>query len=122
MANLFTLRSPLMIRLPDGSETVIAELFPHPEGLVYFQIGWHLGQPEEGIHVLRGELQGEGPWKIADHVINVLGCHGSNPELAMAHEQWQVDILQPESDYPPCGLIAAIARRLGAVTDEGSQG
>ncbi len=116
MANLFTVKAPLMIRHANGEEYVIAELFPHFDGLVYFQLGWHLGQPEETIHVIRGELKGEGPWKISDCVINVLGCRGSNPELAMEYERGQILLADPASEYPPAELVAAIARRLGAIT------
>ncbi|NNF95598.1 MAG: hypothetical protein HKM94_01565, partial [Halobacteria archaeon] len=45
MADLFSMTTPLMIRSPDSEEQVIAEIFPHPEGLVYFELYWHLGQP-----------------------------------------------------------------------------
>ena len=81
MADLFSMTTPLMIRSPHGEEQVIAEIFPHPEGLVYFDLYWHLGQPEETIHLVKGTVRGEGPWRIGEHVINVLGCHGTNAQL-----------------------------------------
>ncbi|MFP3874668.1 MAG: hypothetical protein ACLFQT_04900 [Thiohalophilus sp.] len=117
MADLFSITAPLMIRTPDGEEKVIAHHFPHPKGLLYFDLYWHEGQPWKQTHVIEGEVTGEGPWKIGDHVINVLGCHGTNSDLAMQYEQWQSYIQRPDADYPPEPLIAAIAKKLGATPD-----
>ena len=117
MANLFSMTSPLMIRTPQGEEQVIAEIFPHPEGLVYFDLYWHLGQPDETIHLVRGTISGEGPWKIDDYVITVLGCHGTNAELASAYQQWQTYLQTSADDYPPPPLVTAIARRFGVITE-----
>lgn len=111
MADLFSMTTPLMVRRPDGKQEVIAEIFPHPQGLVYFDLYWHLGQPEETIHFIQGKVCGEGPWKIGQHVINVLGCHGTNAELATDHQQWQTYLQTATDDYPSSPLIAAIARR-----------
>ncbi len=117
MADLFSMTTPLMILKPDGTQAVIAEIFPHPEGLIYFDLYWHLEQPEEVMHVVKGSLKGEGPWKIGEHVINVLGCQGTNAVLASAHQQWQTYLQSAEDDYPPPPLVAAIARRLGAIIE-----
>lgn len=103
-----------MMRNPQGEEQVVAAVFPHPNGLLYFDLYWHLGQPEETIHLVEGTLSGEGPWKIGDYVINVLGCHGTNAQLASLYQQWQSYLQTAAEDYPPASLIAAIARRLGA--------
>ena len=117
MADLFSMTTPLMIRGPDGKQEMIAEIFPHPEGLVYFEAYWHLGQPEETILLVEGTIKGEGPWKIGDYVINVLGCHGTDAELATAYEQWQTYLQTTVNDYPPPPLVAAIARRMGAMIE-----
>jgi len=112
MADLFTITAPLYIHKLSAQAVLIAELFPHPEGLIYFDINWHQGHPDETIHVLRGELTGEGPWKIADHVIHLLGCQGCDAKLALAYQDW-LGYLQTASDeYPPRELIEAIARKL----------
>lgn len=116
MADLFSITAPLMLRKPQGEEQVLAAIFPHPNGMLYFDLYWHLGQPEETIHLIEGTLSGEGPWKIGDYVINVLGCHGTNAELASDYQQWQT-YLQTAADYPPPPLIAAIARRMGAIIE-----
>ena len=112
--DLFDVTAPLMLRKPDGEEIVIAEHFRHPQGLLYFDLYWHLGQPQNTMHILNGNIRGEGPWKIADHVINVLGCHATNPELAMMHEQWQSYLQRADADYPPPQLVLAIAKKMGA--------
>ena len=117
MANLFDMTAPLMVRSPDGKQEIVVELFPHPDGLLYFAPYWHLGQVEESIHLIRGEAKGEGPWKVGDYVFNVLGCHGTDAELASAYQQWRAYLQTAAEDYPPPPLVAAIARRLGANTE-----
>ncbi|MGM0680389.1 MAG: hypothetical protein ACQESY_11055, partial [Pseudomonadota bacterium] len=71
-------------------------------------------QPWKQTHLVEGEIKGEGPWKIGEHVINLLGCQGANPELAMQFEQWQAYKQRADVDYPPEPLVAAIARKMGA--------
>ncbi len=89
----------------------MAERFPHPRGLLYFDLYWHLGDPEETLHLVEGTIEGEGPWKVGGCVITVLGCQGSDGELALAWEAW----LEARAEgYPPEPLVRAIARRLGA--------
>lgn len=117
MADLFSMTAPLMIRLPTGEERVIAHHFRHPEGMLYFDLFWHEGQPEQVMHVVKGEVKGDGPWKIGEHVINVLGCHGSQSELAMQYGHWQNYLLRADVNYPPPQLVNAIALKMGAVID-----
>jgi hypothetical protein len=117
MADLFHMTSPLTIRAPDGRRSIMAEYFRHPQGLLYFDLYWHLGRPEETMHLIEGGISGEGPWKIGGHVVHVLGCHGSDGELAAAFSQWQTYLETAADEYPPPPLIAAIARRMGAITD-----
>jgi len=117
MADLFSITAPLMIRKPQGEEQVIAAIFPHSKGLVYFDLYWHLGEPTETIHLVEGTLSGEGPWKIGGYVINILGCHGTNADLATAYQQWQTYLQTTADDYPPPPLQAAIARRMGALIE-----
>lgn len=112
---LFSVTAPLMIRTPDGEEHVVAELFEHPQGLLWFELYWHVGDPARTMHVVEGEVRGEGPWRVGDHVLNVLGCHGTNAQLAIAFERWRETLLTPGSDYPPPELVAAIARHRGAI-------
>lgn len=118
MADLFSITAPLMIRFPSGEKRIIAEHFPHPKGLLYFDLFWHLGYPDDTIHIIEGEITGEGPWKAGSHVINVLGCYGSDPELAVEFSQWQDYLQQSGSDYPAQPMIEAIARQYGGLVAE----
>ena len=115
MSGLFTVTAPLALRWPDGTRKVIAACFPHPRGLLYLDTFWHLATPDQAAHLIPGEVTGEGPWKIGDCVIRVLGCHGTDPDLAQPFAQWR-EYLQTldMSDYPPTEQIRDIARRLGA--------
>lgn len=121
MANLFSVTAPLMIRLPSGERQVIAELFPAAEGggLVYFELHWHLQRPASaGIHRIDAEVKGEGPWKVGAAVLNVLGCQGTDPELAAAYAEWQFFLQQGAPGYPQPDAIAALARAAGARVEE----
>lgn len=116
MPDLHAVTAPLSIRLPDGSRHVMAEHFPHPRGLLWFEPYWHLGDPDQTIHRAFGAVRGEEPWKVGEAVVNVLGCQGSDPALAAAFEAWRQYLAAHADDYPPRPLIEAIARRYGAAT------
>ncbi len=114
MADLFSVTAPLVMRAPHGEEILLAELYPHPKGLLYFEPYWHLLEPHEGIHLLKGWLEGEGPWKISGHVIKVLACHGSDACLAKEFDEWRTYRLSNPGEYPPQPMIDAIALKMGA--------
>ena len=120
MADIFGVRSPLTIRLPSGEKRVMAEYFAHPRGLLYFDLYWHLDDPERTVHVVAGPITGIGPWRVGDAVVHMLGCHGTDPELASTHEDWRHYLEQNAHGYPPRPLILAIARRFGATVDSAS--
>lgn len=110
--------APLVLRDDDGSEKLVAACFPHPMGLLYLDLFWHLKKPDEAAHLIKGELTGKGPWKIGGTVIRVLGCQHTDPHLQNAFSQWR-DYLQQNPDaYPPRQQILEIVRRLGATTTE----
>ncbi len=115
MADLFSVTAPLMIRRPDGRAHIMAERFRHPDGLLYFEPFWHLAEPDTRIHLVTGPIKGEGPWKAGDSVVQVLGCHGSDFCLAAEFDAWRQYLYDNAATYPAARLIAAIARRHGAV-------
>jgi len=100
MADLFSATAPLLIRYPDGSVHVMVHRFPHAEGLLYFRTFWDRLPPAEGIVLARGEVRGEGPWKIGDAVVTLLGCQGSHPEQAAEYAEWQFHLAQQNEPYP----------------------
>ncbi|RRQ19935.1 hypothetical protein [Thiohalobacter thiocyanaticus] len=118
MAELLQVTAPLLIRYPDGSRHVMAERFAHPDGILYFQPFWHLCRPaSQAIHLVRGELRGEGPWKLGDAVITVLGCQGTDPDMAAVHAEWQAFIRSGAPGYPGPDAIRALACQHGACQD-----
>jgi len=90
MADVFTLRAPLLVRYQNGKQCLIAEKFLHPEGLVYVKPFWLDSELPE-VHLLKGEIKGEGPWKIGDVIIRLLSC--ADTEQAMEWAQWQQFLL-----------------------------
>jgi hypothetical protein len=114
MADLFTMKAPLMIRFANGEKRIMAEYFKHPQGLLFFDVFWNRSD-DSAIHLVEGEYRGEGPWKIGDAVINVLGCHGTDPELASLFSEWQSYRQMFPEQYPPEDEINALARARGAL-------
>ena len=112
----FDVTAPLSLRCRGGMAKVLAACFPHPFGLLYLDTFWHLKRPEDAAHLLHGELHGEGPWRIGDCVIAVLGCHNTDPDLAEPFSAWRTYLESDEAAhaYPPPEQIRDIARRLGA--------
>ena len=114
MADLFSVTAPLMIRFPDGEKRVMAECFRHPDGLLFFDLFWDPRAPDGAVHLVTGAIKGEGPWKVGECVVNVLGCGGTDPQLAAEFADWQMYLQQPLSAYPSREEIEATARRFGA--------
>ncbi|UCC56214.1 MAG: hypothetical protein JSU75_00045 [Gammaproteobacteria bacterium] len=117
MADIFTVTAPLLLRLPDTTLCVIAEIFRHPQGLLYFDLYWDRQPGAESIHLLDGEIHGEGPWKAGGCVITLLGCHGSHPEQAAEYAAWQSYVAQRGSEFPSRERIEALAREHGALPE-----
>lgn len=103
-----------MIRLPGGEKRIMAEYFKHPQGLLFFDVFWNQSD-DSAIHLVTGEYKGDGPWKIGDAVITVLGCHGSDPELASLFSEWQSYLQMSPETYPADDKIKQLAISKGAV-------
>ena len=114
MAIIDHMTSPLVIRDPDGTEHIAAACFTHPHGLLYLDLFWHQSSPDKAAHLIKGELQGDGPWRITDYRIRVLGCHNTDPHLADEFAQWNDYLAANPNSYPPRQQIEEIAVRLGA--------
>lgn len=114
MADLFAMKAPLMIRLSTGEKHIMIEYFRLAEGLLFFEPFWHQ-QPHQGVHVVKGEYKGDGPWKVGNHVIQVLGCHGSDPELANLFAEWQFYLQTCANEYPSADVIRSLAKDRGAL-------
>ena len=112
--------APLVIRFADGSEKVVAHCFPHPLGLLYLDLFWNLATPDEAAHLVRGKLQGDGPWKVEDNSgttrasVRVLGCQHTDPALHPHYQPWKAWLESNPGQYPSPEQIRQIARKLGA--------
>jgi len=115
MADLYTVKTPLSIRLPDGEKRILMEFFPHPRGLLGFEIFWEqAADASDLIRVYEGELKGEGPWKVGDAVLTVLGCHGTDAELASLFADWKMQ-REMGVEYPSEEEVIHLARSHGAM-------
>jgi len=114
MADINSVTAPLVLREPQGTEKVIAACFTHPQGVLYLDLFWHQSTPQQAAHLISGELLGEGPWRIGEHRLRVLGCHNTDPHLADQFAAWQQYLQAHPDEYPPRRQIEEIAMRLGA--------
>ncbi len=115
MPAIDTVTAPVVLRHPDGEEQLIAACFSHPLGLLYFDLYWHLSTPQEAAHLIQGDLSGQGPWRIGDSRLRVLGCHNTDPHLQDDFIAWQKYLQSHADGYPPREQIIELARRLGAL-------
>ena len=115
MADLFSVRAPLLIRYPDGRMEVMVERLPHTEGLVYFRPFWNQLPAEQGVRFVSGEVRGEGPWKVGDAVVTVLGCQGTHPQQAAEYAEWQSYCDQLGDDYPDTDELRQVVEAAGIV-------
>lgn len=118
MAAIESVAAPLVIRFGDGNERVAAHCFPHRLGLLWLDPFWHQSAPQESAHLLRGELTGEGLWRIGDAVIRVLGCRNTDPHLQGQYLPWKEYLEHNGGRYPPPQQVREIARRLGALLSD----
>jgi hypothetical protein len=113
MADLFSVTAPLLIRFKDGNADVMVERLRHPDGLVYFRPFWDRMAPEAGMRFVPGEVRGDGPWKVGDAVVTLLGCRGSHPEQAAEFAAWQVHREQLAGAYPDRAGLLRLAMEAG---------
>lgn len=115
MADLFTVTAPLMIRFPDGDKRIMVERFPLADGLLYLEPFWAQLHPDEAFQKVEGAMKGDGPWKVGDAVISVLGCQGTDPQMADLYARWQTHMQQPGFEFPDRAIVEELARERGAL-------
>ena len=99
MADLFSVTAPLAIRFRDsGEKQIMIERIPYNDGLMFLPVFW----TDTGVaDALRyGPIVGDGPWKVGNAVVTVLGCHGTDAELASEFSCWQTRLVQLGEAYP----------------------
>lgn len=115
MADLFSITAPLAIRFPNGEKQIMIERIAYKDGLAFLPTFWTEHGIAHSLRIIAGPIKGEGPWKIGDAVIAVLGCHGTDPDLAREYSYWQNQLDQRGDRYPDREEIARRIRfELGA--------
>jgi hypothetical protein len=100
MADLFSVTAPLTIRFRDGTRQIMIERMPYRDGLLYLPPFWEEGGIANTLRFVAGPVRGEGPWKVGDAVVTVLGCHGTDPALAGEFAAWQDYVQRLNTGYP----------------------
>ncbi|RUA04402.1 MAG: hypothetical protein DSY43_06385 [Gammaproteobacteria bacterium] len=113
MNKIFTLRSPLYIKYPNGETRVIEEIFQHPQGVLYFELFWEK-DPQYSIHLIKGEISGDGPWRVGEASFHVLGY----PQMCEMHSFWQTELMQNPTQFRSKDVVK-IALEKGVILPEG---
>jgi hypothetical protein len=100
MADLFSVTAPLAIRFRDGSRQIMIERIPYADGVLFLPPFWTETGIETALRFVAGPVAGDGPWKVGDAVVTVLGCHGTDPHLASEFAAWQDYLEQLGAGYP----------------------
>ena len=79
--------------------------FPHPNGIVYFRSFWDQLPESDG--------GGDGPWKVGEAVITLLGCQGTHPEQAAEYADWQFHLEQVGRQISDRHQLESHAREMG---------
>lgn len=115
MPDLISVTAPLMIRFPNGDKGIMVERFPTADGILYLEPFWTRMNPDEAFKKVEGVISGDGPWKVGDAVVTVLGCQGTDPDMAALHARWQTHMQEPGFELPPRDIVDALAREFGAL-------
>lgn len=86
MAELLTVTSPLLVRYTNGEHRLVAETFKNPLGIIYAEPYW-LESKHPAAYLLKGEIRGDGPWKIDEVIVRLLSC--ADVDFKMQWAEWQ---------------------------------
>ncbi|WP_201340858.1 hypothetical protein [Abyssogena phaseoliformis symbiont] len=104
MNKLFTMCSPLYIKYPNGETRVIEALFEYLKGVLYFEFFLEKDLTYS-INIIKGEVMGEGPWKVGQCSLHVLGCNHTHPQLCEMHAFWQQELLQNLAQFRASDVV-----------------
>lgn len=114
MPDLFEMKRPLAVNFTSGQKTIAVAYYPHADGVVILEPFWEQKPPEKKAVVLTGEVRGDGPWRVGNAVLTLVGCQGTDPDLAQLLAQWEFHLQDAGSDYYQQEDIRALAREYGA--------
>jgi len=109
------MKRPLAINYADGRKTIMVAYYRHPDGLVYLEPFWEQKAENDKAVVIKGLLKGEGPWRIGDATISLVGCQGTDPDLAQQLAQWEFHVQSVDPDHYQPEKIRALAKQYGAL-------
>ena len=115
MPDLFSMTRPLAINYKNGEKTIMVAYYRHEKGIVYLEPFWEQKLEGQKATVIKGDLKGDGPWKISDAVISLVGCQGTDPELARLLSEWEFHLQNIGADYYQPENIRNLAREYGAI-------
>ena len=107
------MRSPLYIKYPNSEVRVIENIFEHPKGVLYFELFWEK-DPTYSIHLIEGDISGDGPWKVGDCSFHILGCNHTHPQMCEMRSFWQQELLQNPEKFRS-NEVVKIALQRGAI-------
>jgi hypothetical protein len=107
------MRSPLYIKYPNGEVRVIENIFKHPQGVLYFELFWEK-DPTYSIHLIDGNISGDGQLKVGNCSFHILGCNHTHPQMCEMHSFWQQQLLQNPEQFR-LNEVVEIALKKGAI-------
>jgi len=109
------MKRPLAVNFADGRKTIMVAYYKHPDGLVYLEPFWEQKAEGQKVAIIKGDLKGEGPWRIGDAVITLVGCQNTDAELAQMLAQWEFHVQSVGSGFYQPEAIRGLAREYGAL-------
>lgn len=115
MPDLFDMQRPLAVNFSNGDKTIMVAYYRHPEGLVFLEPFWESKAEDQKARLIKGEIKGDGPWRCGNASITLVGCHGTDAELAQLLSEWENHLQQVDPEYYVVDEIRALARSFGAL-------
>lgn len=117
MSNLFEKHAyPLVIEIKIDEDDIItrtvAEIFPTANGIVFFDLWWHLNDSGHPIHVIEGKITGNGPWRVGNKALIRYMSEEDPYNRWAAWMRWKEAI---EKSYVSREIILKEARFYGAL-------
>ena len=112
MADIFTVTAPLAIRFRDGRKQIMIRILKHPQGILFLAPFWQQQPAADRCQMVKGFIKGDGPWKIGDAVVTVLGCQGTDPELVGQFSEWQTYLEMSAGEYSADHELTTLQRCL----------
>ncbi|WP_029007539.1 hypothetical protein [Azospirillum halopraeferens] len=73
--------APLTIEVPRGGRRIVAALVIGRKGIAFADDGWSNGPSYHPMHVVEGQVAGDGPWIIGAAQIREIGAGDSGVQL-----------------------------------------